>query len=119
MTELIISLAVFLIITFLIFFFIQKIVFTYANLIISRFMPAILLSLLLIFEYIAYRIEIKSLFERNAITMAIDSADIMYSILGIFTFTALIGCLFGIAFVKLKKVLEKINLFSKKERDFF
>ena len=118
MIELVQSLAIFLIITFFIFFFIQKIIFTYANRMIFRLIPAVILPLFLILGYIAYRIEMNSLFERGAITMAIDSTNIMYTILEIFTFTALIGCLLGIAYVKLKKVLEKTNLFSKGV-DFF
>jgi len=113
MIELVQSLAIFLIITFFIFFFIQKIIFTYANRMIFRLMPAIILFLFLIFGYIAYRIEMNSLFERGAITMAIDWTNIAYTLLRIFVVTALIGCLFGIAYAKLKKVLEKTNLFSK------
>jgi hypothetical protein len=76
-------------------------------------MPAVILPLFLIFGYIAYRIEMNSLFERGAITMTIDSTNIAYTLLGIFILAALIGCLFGIAYVKLKKVIEKTNLVSK------
>ena len=113
MIELIKGLAIPLSIIFLIFFFIQKTVFTYANRMIFRLMPAVILPLLLIFGYIAYRIEMNLLFERGAITMAIDWTNIAYTLLRIFVVTALIGCLFGIAYAKLKKVLEKTNLFSK------
>ena len=102
MTELIEVLAVPLSIVFFVFFFIQKTVFTYANRMIFRLMPAVILPPLLIFGYIAYRLEIKSFFERGAITMAIDSTAMAYTLLGIFVLSALIGCLSGIAYAKLK-----------------
>ena len=96
---------------FLIFFFIQKFVFTYAERMIFKFMPAIILFVILIFRYVFYRIERYLLFKSYAITAQIDGAAIMFTLAAAFILTALTGCLSGIAYIKLKSILKKTNLF--------
>ena len=93
---------------FLIFFFVQKTVYTYAQSIISKFMPVVILCGLLMFCYTAYRIEIYLIKSRAYyITMQIDGTDIAYSIVGICLLTALIGCIVGIAYIKIAEMILK------------
>ena len=102
-------------ILFSVFFLIQKTVFIYAQSMITKFMPVLILFLLLIFGYIAYRIEMKSLFERGAITMAIDSTEMVYTLGGIVILIALAGCIFGIVFAGAAEILKNKIINNKGE----
>ena len=114
MIEMIKGLFIFLVIAFLVFFFIQKIVFKCAKRMILRLIPTVILVLLFILGYVSYRAEMRALFEREAITMAIDMTRVIYTIGGLFNTAALTGCLFGIMYAGLKNILEKIKI--KKEK---
>jgi len=102
---------------FFIFFFMQKIVFTYAERVIFKFIPIIIVFALGAFGYIAYHAERYLLFngEYPPVTYQIDGLDIIYFLLGILILPAIIGCILGIAYAKVKeKVCTKGNLKHEK-----
>lgn len=76
-------------------FFLQKIIVIYAERRISKFVPVIILFALSIIYYIWYIIDLAAMKRRGAITMAIDSAEILFYIGEAIILTAAVICIAG------------------------